>query len=40
MAKKRSTSGKKTGSRRQKVDATGKQLVIVESPSKARTINK
>jgi DNA topoisomerase-1 len=40
MAKKRSTSRKKTGTRRQKVDATGKQLVIVESPSKARTINK
>jgi DNA topoisomerase-1 len=40
MAKKRSTSRKKTSSRRQKVDAAGKQLVIVESPSKARTINK
>ena len=40
MAKKRSTSRKKTSTRRPKVDATGKQLVIVESPSKARTINK
>jgi len=40
MAKKRSTSRKKTSARRQKVDATDKQLVIVESPSKARTINK
>ena len=38
---KKKTSKKKTTSNRNSVpDATGKQLVIVESPAKARTINK
>ena len=40
MAKKKTTKKKTTKKNTKIVDATGKQLVIVESPAKARTINR
>ena len=38
--KKKSARKKAAGSRTRSENATGKQLVIVESPAKAKTINK
>ena len=40
MAKKKTTKKKTTKKKTKAIDASGKQLVIVESPAKARTINR
>ena len=40
LAKKKTTKKKSSTKKSKVIDATGKQLVIVESPAKARTINR